>query len=157
MRSKMVTFRPHPVKVCRKRAKRKRERIQTARGGESLQQSRGGKGRRGEGRRQTMSCSEGDPVPGYPPCSLPYFIVVHFHQSQSTSGLQSGAATCSEGCVTCFLEFPRPLGCTAAAMLPKQAWATFRKHITKPSEQVAAPDCIHPCPPLTSSPYLKVD
>ena len=33
------------------------------------------------------------------------------------------------------------LGCTAAAMLPKQARGTFRKHITKPFLQVAAPDC----------------
>ena len=30
------------------------------------------------------------------------------------------------------------LGCTAAAMLPKKARGTFRKHISKPSEQVAA-------------------
>ena len=33
------------------------------------------------------------------------------------------------------------LGCTAAAMLPKQAGRTYRKHITKPFIQVAAPDC----------------
>jgi len=31
------------------------------------------------------------------------------------------------------------LGCTAAAMLPKQARGTFRKYAKKPSEQVAAP------------------
>ena len=31
------------------------------------------------------------------------------------------------------------MGCIAAAMLPKQARGTFIKHITKPSEQVAAP------------------
>ena len=37
--------------------------------------------------------------------------------------------------------FHRQLGCTAAVMLHKQARWTFRKHITKPSEQVAAPDC----------------
>ena len=30
-------------------------------------------------------------------------------------------------------------GITAAAMLPKQSKGTFRKHIKKPSEQVAAP------------------
>ena len=40
---------------------------------------------------------------------------------------------------TFFREFPRLLGITAAAMLPKQARGTFRKHITKPSEQVSAP------------------
>ena len=34
------------------------------------------------------------------------------------------------------------LGYTAAAMPPKQARGTFSKHIAKPSEQVAAPDCI---------------
>ena len=34
------------------------------------------------------------------------------------------------------------MGCTAAAMLPKQAGGTFREHITKPSEQVAAPPSI---------------
>merc|ERR1719264_913154 len=53
--------------------------------------------------------------------------------------LQGGAATCCEGFVKCFLRVPRLLGCTAAAMLPKQARGTFRKHITKPSEQVTAP------------------
>ena len=42
-----------------------------------------------------------------------------------------GAATCSEGFVKCFLRVPRVLGCTAAAMLPKQTRETFRKHITK--------------------------
>ena len=31
------------------------------------------------------------------------------------------------------------LGCTAAAMLPLQARGTFRKHTTKPSEQVTHP------------------
>ena len=30
---------------------------------------------------------------------------------------------------------------TAAAMLPKQAWGTLRKHVTKPFPQPAAPDC----------------
>ena len=50
-----------------------------------------------------------------------------------------GAATCSGGFVKNFLRVPRLLGCTAGAMLPKQARGTFRKHITKPSEQVAAP------------------
>ena len=51
-----------------------------------------------------------------------------------------GAATCSEGFVKCFLKVPQA---TAAAMLPKQAKGTFRKHITKPSEQVAAPPSIY--------------
>ena len=50
-----------------------------------------------------------------------------------------GAATCTEGFVNCFLRVPRLLGCTAAAMLPKQARGTYRKHATKPLEQVAAP------------------
>ena len=40
---------------------------------------------------------------------------------------------------TFFREFPRLLGITAAAMLPKQARGTLRKHITKPFKQVAAP------------------
>ena len=48
----------------------------------------------------------------------------------------------SEGFVKCFLRVPRLLGCSAAAMLPKQARGTFRKHITKPSGQVAAPPSI---------------
>ena len=56
--------------------------------------------------------------------------------------LLGGAATCSEGFVKCFLRVPRLLGCTAAAMLPKQATGAFRKHITKPLEQVAAPPSI---------------
>ena len=33
------------------------------------------------------------------------------------------------------------LGCTAAAMLPKQARRTYRKHMIKPFLQVAATDC----------------
>ena len=33
------------------------------------------------------------------------------------------------------------MGCTAAAMKPKQARGTFRKHISKPFLQVVAPDC----------------
>ena len=41
-----------------------------------------------------------------------------------------------------FWEFPRPLGCTESAMLPKQARKIFRKNITKHSKQAAAPDCI---------------
>ena len=36
------------------------------------------------------------------------------------------------------------LGCTAAAMQPGQGRGTFKKHITKPSEQVAAPGCAFP-------------
>ena len=51
-----------------------------------------------------------------------------------------GEATCSEGFVKCILRVLRLLGLsTASAMLPKQARGAFRKHITKPSEQVAAP------------------
>ena len=48
-----------------------------------------------------------------------------------------GAATCSEGFFLFFSESSP--GSTEAAMLPKQTRGTFRKHITKPSEQVAAP------------------
>ena len=33
--------------------------------------------------------------------------------------------------------------CTAAAMLPKQAGGTFRKHGTKPFSQPDAPNCIN--------------
>ena len=33
------------------------------------------------------------------------------------------------------------MGWTAAAMLPKQVRGTFRKHVTKPPPQPAAPDC----------------
>ena len=40
--------------------------------------------------------------------------------------------------LTVFWEFPRLLVFTAAAMLPKQARGTYKKHITKPLEQVAA-------------------
>ena len=36
------------------------------------------------------------------------------------------------------------MGYTAAAMLPKQARGALRKHITKPSEQVAAPPSTNP-------------
>ena len=57
----------------------------------------------------------------------------------SNSHIPGGAATCSEVFIKCFLRAPRLLGCTAAAMLPKQARGTFRKHVTKPLEQVAAP------------------
>ena len=70
----------------------------------------------------------------------------HAHISSSDSAslhhyyiVPGGAATCSEGFVKCFPRVPRLLGCTAAAMLPKQARGTIIKHITKPSEQVAAP------------------
>ena len=38
-----------------------------------------------------------------------------------------------------FSRVPGSLGYTAAAMLPKQARETFRKHITKPSGEVSAP------------------
>ena len=54
--------------------------------------------------------------------------------------IPGGAATCSEGFEKCFLSVPRMLGCTTAAMMPKQASkGNFRKHVTKPSEQVATP------------------
>ena len=50
------------------------------------------------------------------------------------------AATCSERFCKMFSEsLPGPLGCTAAAMLLQEAWGTFRKDTTKPSEQVASP------------------
>ena len=62
-----------------------------------------------------------------------YLMLVHY------GPLQSGAATFSKGLVKCFLRVPQAV--TAVAMLPKQARGTFRKLITKPSLQVAAPDC----------------
>ena len=40
-----------------------------------------------------------------------------------------------------FWSFHRQLGLTAAAMLPKQARGTSRKHVTKHFTQPAAPDC----------------
>ena len=42
-------------------------------------------------------------------------------------------------CKLFFWELHRPLGYTAAAMLPKQGRGNYIKHVTKPSEQVAAP------------------
>ena len=82
----------------------------------------------------------------------------HFSLTLSKIGIGTcatilgGAATCSVGFVNCFLRqrVPRAVGCTAAAMLPKQARETFRKHITKPSEQVAAPPSI-PCGEMLTS------
>ena len=63
-------------------------------------------------------------------------------ESAKGLSLQSGAASCRRGFVFyVFWEFHRLLGCTAAAMLPKQARGTFRKHKTKPFLQVAVPDC----------------
>ena len=56
----------------------------------------------------------------------------HSKSAGSGSAVPGGAATCSEGFVKCFLRVPRLLGCTAAAMLPKQARGSFRKHVTKP-------------------------
>ena len=55
-------------------------------------------------------------------------------RARQVETLPGKAATCSEGIVKCFLRVPRLLGCTAAAILPKQARETFRKHIMKPSE-----------------------
>ena len=49
--------------------------------------------------------------------------------------------TCSEGFVQCFLRVPRLLGCTAAAMLPKQARETFIKPFAKLFSQPDAADC----------------
>ena len=66
----------------------------------------------------------------------PKFVVIGAHPPVTLLG---GAATCSEGFAKYFLRVPRLLGFIAAAMLPKQARGTFRKHVTKPSEQVAAP------------------
>ena len=51
---------------------------------------------------------------------------------------QVGQLLVPRGFVKCFLRVTRLLGCTAAAMLPKQARGTFRKHVRKPSEHVAA-------------------
>ena len=54
--------------------------------------------------------------------------------------LQSWAATCYKGFVKCFLNVPLAcLGSMAAAVQPNGL--SFRKQFTKPSEQVAAPDC----------------
>ena len=53
-----------------------------------------------------------------------------------------GGATCSQGIVKCFPRVTQAVGLHCSCMLPKQAGETLRKHvITKPSEQVAAPDC----------------
>ena len=41
--------------------------------------------------------------------------------------------------LTVFLRVSQAVVLHAAVMLPKQARGTFRKHVTKPSEQVAAP------------------
>ena len=56
--------------------------------------------------------------------------------------IQSGAAGCVKGFVTCFLRVPQ--GWTAAAILPKQARGTSRKYVAKPCTQPTAPDCIAP-------------
>ena len=56
----------------------------------------------------------------------------------------SGAATCSEGFVTCFLNVPLAcLGSMAAAVQPNSL-GTLRKHFAKPSEQVATPPGKYP-------------
>ena len=53
--------------------------------------------------------------------------------------LLGGAATCSEGFVTCFLKVPLAcLGGMEAAVEPNSL-GSLRKHFTKLSEQVAAP------------------
>ena len=61
--------------------------------------------------------------------------------------LPGWASTCSGGFVYFFLRVPQAVGlyysCTAD-MLTKQARGTFKKHITKPSEQVAAPPSSRP-------------
>ena len=44
---------------------------------------------------------------------------------------------------------------TAAAMLPKQARRTYRKHITKPSKQVAVPPSVVATEPPTPPPPSK--
>ena len=56
-----------------------------------------------------------------------------------------GAAPCSERfCKMLSESSPRLFDCTAATLLPQQARRTFRKRVTKPSEQVAAPPGILP-------------
>ena len=51
---------------------------------------------------------------------------------------QSGAATCSTSLVRCFLSVPQ-----AAASKPQRfACGTLRRHLSKPLEQAAAPDCM---------------
>ena len=55
--------------------------------------------------------------------------------------VQSGAAGCVKCFVTCFLEVPLAcLGSMVDAIQPNGLWNS-QKHVTKPSEQVAAPDC----------------
>ena len=56
--------------------------------------------------------------------------------------IQSGAATCSEGFVICLLKVPPDCAWAAWQLQynPTACW-NLRKHFTKPSEQVAAPDC----------------
>ena len=58
---------------------------------------------------------------------------------QARRNLQSGEATCSEGFVKCCLIVPQAVGmyCSCHAAQASKV----NKHITKPSEQVAAPDC----------------
>ena len=53
-----------------------------------------------------------------------------------------GAATCSEGFVNCFLRVPQALGCTAAAMLPKQARELLDNILQNLPQQVPAPPSI---------------
>ena len=56
-----------------------------------------------------------------------------------TKSVLGGAATCSEGFVTCFLKVPLAcLGGMEAAVEPNSL-GSLRKHFTKLSEQVAAP------------------
>ena len=80
--------------------------------------------------------------------STPSAVFTHFLPQKSTllsMYILGGAATCSEGFVICFLKVPFAcLGSMAAAV----AWGTFRKHFTKPSEQVAAPPSIYHSTPL---------
>ena len=50
-----------------------------------------------------------------------------------------GAAIFFEGFVNTFLKVPQAIGQYCSCHAAQQARGTFRKHISKPSEQVAAP------------------
>ena len=72
-----------------------------------------------------------------------HYFVVDIKWRVTFQYVPGGVATCSRRFCLLFSERGCwAVPCTPAAMLPKQAMGTFRKHITKPSEQVAAPPSI---------------
>ena len=71
-------------------------------------------------------------------------IINHLSTSLGVLGLyfnkiQSGAATCSEGLVTCFLRVPHAAGLYCCCHADQANKGNMKKQT---SEQVAAPDCI---------------